>query len=104
MQCFLSNTEWKKMWNEMTDKKLRYLIFIEEHSQLHDTNTQISLVKLIWNVPAKGTKFTSFLDQGMEKTQTIQHLVEFDLKYTNIGHPKLGEHKRNFAHGTGQIK
>ena len=45
------------------------LIFIEEHLQLPDTDPQVSLVVLVRDVPAQGTKLAPLLHQSMEETQ-----------------------------------
>lgn len=52
-----------------------YLIFIEEHLQLSDRDAEVSLVKLILNVPAEGTKLTPLLYKSMEETQTKQQFL-----------------------------
>lgn len=44
------------------------LIFIEEHPQLFDTDSEVSLIELIRDVPAKRTKVTALLNQTMEET------------------------------------
>ena len=57
-----------------------YLIFIEKHLQLTDTNTQVSLIKFIRDIPTKSTKFSSFLNKSMEKTKTKQQFLPLMLK------------------------
>lgn len=57
-----------------------YIVFVHEHVKLSNTNPQVSFIELIWNVPAQWTESSSFLDDGMEKAQTVQHFLELSLK------------------------
>ena len=65
---------------DCTDIKDMYLILIEKHLQLTDTNTQVSLIKFIRDIPTKSTKFSSFLNKSMEKAKTKQQFLPLMLK------------------------
>lgn len=58
---------------------LLYLILVQEYVQLLYTNSQISLIEFIWNIPTQRSKFPPFLNQCMEETEAIQQLLEFNL-------------------------
>ena len=57
-----------------------YIVFVHEHVKLSNADPQISLIELVWNIPTQGTKCSPFLNNGVEKAQAIQHLLEFSLQ------------------------
>ena len=60
-----------------------HLILIEEHLELFDRDSEVSLVELIGNVPAESTKLASLLNQGMEETEAKQQLLPLFLQVRN---------------------
>lgn len=44
--------------------------------ELSDTDSEISLIELIRNIPADRAKLSSLLNQGMEEAETVQHLLQ----------------------------
>lgn len=51
---------------------LWYLILVQEHVELLHTDSQVSLVELIRNIPPQGSEFPSLLYQSMEETEAIK--------------------------------
>jgi len=49
-----------------------HFIVIKEHVELSDGDAEICLVKLVWDVPAEGTKLTPLLDNTVEEAQPKQ--------------------------------
>lgn len=47
-----------------------YLIFIEEHSELLDADSEVGLIELIGDIPSEGSKVPPLLNQRMEETET----------------------------------
>ena len=47
-----------------------YLILVEEHAKLFDTDPQIRLIKLVRDVPPKWAKHSPLLDRGVEETKS----------------------------------
>ena len=43
--------------------------------ELPHRDSQIGFVELVGDVPANGAKLTALLDEGVEETQAIQHLL-----------------------------
>ena len=58
------------------------LIVIEEHLELLYTDTQVSLVELVRNVPPESTELPSLLDKSVEETQREQQLPPFILHWS----------------------
>ena len=52
-----------------------YLVFIEKHSQLFDADSQVSLVKLVRDVPSERSKVPPLLYEGVEETQAKQQTL-----------------------------
>ena len=44
--------------------------------ELSDGDTQVGLVELVRDVPADRAEGSALLDDGVEETQTVQHLLE----------------------------
>ena len=61
-----------------------YLVLVEEHTKLLNTDTQICLVKLVGDVPAERTELSPLLDCGVEETQTEQQLLERSRLLTRV--------------------
>lgn len=57
-----------------------YIIVIEEHGQLTDTDPEICLIELVWDVPTQRTKLPPLLDQCMEEAQAVQQFLPATLK------------------------
>ena len=53
-----------------------YLILVEEHAKLLDTDPQIRFIKLVRNIPSEGSKLSSLLDRGVEETKTKEKFLE----------------------------
>ena len=72
-----------------------YIIFIQEHVELPNTYPQVRLVEFVRNVPTQRTKRSPLLNDGVEKAQTIQHLLELSLKEkVNTAHENVATWKR----------
>lgn len=54
-----------------------FLIFVQKHAKLLLAHHQILIGKLVSDVPADGTKFTTVLHDGVEKTEAEQQFLEF---------------------------
>lgn len=53
-----------------------YLVFIEEHVELSNADTQVRFVELVPNVPAQGTELSPLLHHRMEEAESKQELLE----------------------------
>lgn len=51
---------------------LWYLILVQKHVELLYTDSQVSLIELIKNIPPQGSKFPSFLYQSMKETEAVK--------------------------------
>jgi len=51
-------------------------VFIDENEKLLCTYSKIWFIELILDIPSKGSKLFSLLNEGMEEAQTEQHLSE----------------------------
>ena len=72
-----------------------YLIFIEEHPQLFDADTQVSLVELVRNVPSQWSKIPPLLNKSVEETQAKKQALPFMLQQQQHRNMKtdLQQHK-----------
>lgn len=59
---------------------LAYIILVQEHVELSDTDSQVRLVEFVRNVPSEGTKLSPLLHNTVEETQTKEQLLERFLK------------------------
>ena len=57
---------------KLQQRTVTHIIVIQEHAELSHTNTEISFIELIGDVPAERSKLSSFLYDTMEKAQTKQ--------------------------------
>lgn len=60
---------------------LAYIILVQEHVELSDTDSQVCLVEFVRNVPSEGTKLSPLLYNAVEETQTKEQLLERFLKW-----------------------
>lgn len=51
---------------------LWYLVLVQEHVELLYTDSQVSLIELIRNIPPQGPKFPSLLYQSMKEAKAIK--------------------------------
>ena len=63
---------------------MAYFVIIQEHTKLQCTDSQISLVEFVRNVPSKRTEFTAFLNQGVEEAKREQELLEHRRILTSV--------------------
>ena len=60
---------------EVSDGVIRhFIILIDEHLELPDTDAKVRLIEAIGYVPTKGTELTTLLHQSVEETKTKQQL------------------------------
>lgn len=55
---------------------LAYIILVQEHVELSDTDSQVRLIEFVRNVPSEGTKLSPLLHYAVEETQTKEQLLE----------------------------
>ena len=61
--------------SEVSDGVIRhFIILIDEHLELPDTDAKVGLIEAIGNVPTEGTELTTLLYQSVEETKTKQQL------------------------------
>ena len=58
-----------------------HVVFVDEHVELADGDTQVGLVELVWDVPADRPERSALLDDGVEETQPVQQLLEGGLQH-----------------------
>ena len=64
-----------------TRTQVTHIVLVEEHGELLYRDAQIGLVELVGYVPAKWAKLPPLLQQGVEETQPIEHLLEGFLEW-----------------------
>ncbi len=68
-----------------------------------DADTQVRLVEPVWDVPAKGTKLPSLLDQSMEETQAKEQFLPY-LGRGGGGRKRVGGRERENEGGRERTK
>ena len=58
-----------------------HVVFVDEHVELADGNTQVGLIELVRDVPADRSESSTLLDNGVEETQSVQQLLEGRLQH-----------------------
>ena len=79
---------------------LGYLVLLQEHVQLLDGDTQVSLVELVGDVPAHGAELPPLLGQGVEEAQAVQQLLKHHLgrRHTRIHAYEHSAHTHTHIH------
>ena len=67
----LQGIEWSLVW-----------ILIDENSELSDTDSQVTLIELIGNVPSERSELSSFLNHCVIEAQSKHKLSEFSWLHT----------------------